>query len=66
MSSKYPRLERRGIFKGAFAINGGVGASAINGGVGASAINGRVGSSAINGGVGKNHFKNYIHLSLND
>jgi hypothetical protein len=57
MSSKYPRLERRGIFKGAFAINGGVGASAINGGVGASAIN---------GGVGKNHFKNYIHLSLND
>jgi hypothetical protein len=39
MSSKYPRLERRGIFKGAFAING---------------------------GVGKNHFKNYIHLSLND
>jgi hypothetical protein len=57
MSSKYPRLERRGIFKGAFAINGGVGASAING---------RVGASAINGGVGKNHFKNYIHLSLND
>jgi hypothetical protein len=48
MSSKYPRLERRGIFKGAFAING------------------RVGASAINGGVGKNHFKNYIHLSLND